>query len=76
MDILDLYKNVDSPFISWDKQELDTEMLNFHHKMEVNMWHTLTKISKLPANGSKFKDKQILNTTSAEVEDPDYAYNY
>ena len=40
------------------------------------MWHTLTKISKLPANGSKFKDKQILNTTSAEVEDPDYAYNY
>ena len=69
MDILDLYKNVDSPLISWDKQELDTEMLDFQNIMEANMWHTLRKICNLPANGSKFKDIQIFKT--ADVEDPD-----
>lgn len=57
MAVLDVYKNLDTPhaLISWDKEELDLEMLEFEEIMEDNMWHTLRKISNLPANGSKHK---------------------
>ena len=55
MAVLDSYKNIDSPLLSWDNEELDLEILNFQEIMEGNMWFTLRKLSNLPANGSTFK---------------------